>query len=238
MMFINVLVFIVFIAIGAIGLGKLSGLGDAGVGAMDAASKGIVGLFALLVAVFMLVSIFFGCFVNCCYKTCCCCMALWVPLTFILAIMCAAIGAVLGGFRNNISDTLCDAAAADIKSFWDEYVDGVMCSTACPCDADQLTLGGYSLMTSSELGAYGDPARSPITDVSGANPLMTSANLPAPGAYPAEVQAVMTELGISAPATVTTYQECFNTMLSASGYTSDMSAAEQQNFEEFTSEVF
>lgn len=153
MIVINLIIFIVFIAMGANGLGKLNGLAGSGYEAVTDVASGITGLFALAAAIFFVVVIFFSCWTVCCYNYCCCCLVLWVPVTLVLAIILAALAGIIARYQNSLTNTVCDAARAPIKEFWDDFVDGRMCSDVCPCTSTGIAAGGY--LTRSDLGVYG-----------------------------------------------------------------------------------
>lgn len=158
MILINFIIFIVFIAMGVKGVNTAKAMGNSAVSgsndgyeALDDVGTVLVGLFALVAAILFIVIVLFACLTVCCYKYCCCCIALWVPITFAGAIIMCALAGILNSYQSNIRDVVCDAAEDTIKEFWDNTVDGFMCSEFCPCPDASLVAGGYTSLDDSTL---------------------------------------------------------------------------------------
>lgn len=248
MICINLILFIVFIAMGANGLGKLNGLAGSGYEALTDVGSGIIGLFALVVAICFLLMIFFGCFTVCCYNYCCCCLVLWVPISFVFTIILFALGAIIGKYRSMLSDVVCPAATEIIEPAYSAMIDGYMCSELCPCLEQDLVDGGYR---DSDFDYYA-PAESASLYLGckdeedydcrlpeGNNPFTSVADNDAKAEYDLVTSLIIAAMEVDDPPAVKNMKECYATLSSNNDdFTSDMSPAEKEEWEKVQAELW
>lgn len=98
MVTINSILFVILLLIGAVGISEVFGITDSGYEALKTVNVGIISAFSLVAAVMFFVIIPFQILTVCCYKSCCCLLALQVPLTLIFGVALAAAAALIGKY--------------------------------------------------------------------------------------------------------------------------------------------
>ena len=107
----------------------------------------ISGVLSLL----LLVVVLFQCVTTCCHRCCYCLLLVQIPLTLVAAIVLLGVGFMLGNSTQlefegyNTSRYICEEVglSSEIKSYYDPYIDDMMCSQYCPCTKAALVEGGY-----------------------------------------------------------------------------------------------
>lgn len=102
----------------------------------------MVSVFSLIMAFLFLVVIGISCIPVCNYEKYGWCLWIWLTVTFGIGVFSCVLALALRDYQEPMAELTCSAAKPIIKRFWDDFIDGRMCSEYCPCDGDALIAGG------------------------------------------------------------------------------------------------
>lgn len=115
MVLVNFVIFIAFIAIAGINLGKINSINESGSRAAEDISDIIASLFALMAAILFFGAFFLGLLTACCNKSCWGCVGILAPYCLIAGILMTVFTGILGSYRQTFYDWTCDASEEIIE---------------------------------------------------------------------------------------------------------------------------
>lgn len=133
-----------------------------------------------------------------------------------------------------MKEIACDNQITDeIRLLLDEFVDGVMCSSACPCEATKYAEGQWDSIGADVLLEFGRQPR--LETAPDLVAMVNDEDVINIEDLSEAVQAVLLARGYETPPIVENYIECFDNIVDSDEYESGVSEGLQTFFREFRS---